>query len=265
MKIIKIMMLSLICIGMASCKVPKDITYMQGFENGETAQVVPPVRITIQPDDRLVIMVGSSDPELSAAFNLQISQYRYGTGTRMATTDGRSATYTVSPDGNIDFPLLGSIPVQGLNRNQAAEKIKREIISRELMKDPVVTVEFLNARIAVLGDVRNPGEYEIDRDNMTILQAISKAGDLNITGKRQNVLVVREETGKDIAYRVDLTNTDSLMQSPAYYLRQNDVVYVEPNNTKKRQATETSNVFYNPSIWVSVASVLTSIAVIIFR
>lgn len=238
---------------------------MQGFENGETSVVMTPVRITVQPDDRLVIMVASSDPELSAAFNLQITQYRYGTGTRMATTDGRSATYTVTPDGTIDFPLIGTVKVQGLNRNEVAERLKQEIRSRELMKDPIVTVEFLNARIAVLGDVRNPGEYEIDRDNMTILQAISKAGDLNITGLRNNVLVVREESGKDKAYRVDLTDTKALMESPAYYLRQNDVVYIEPNNTKKRQATETSNVFYNPSIWVSVASVLTSIAVIIFR
>lgn len=265
MKIFKAITLILFCLVMASCKVPKNITYMQGFENGETSAVMTPVRITVQPDDRLVIMVASSDPELSAAFNLQITQYRYGTGTRMATTDGRSATYTVTPDGTIDFPLIGTVKVQGLNRNEVAERLKQEIRSRELMKDPIVTVEFLNARIAVLGDVRNPGEYEIDRDNMTILQAISKAGDLNITGLRNNVLVVREESGKDKAYRVDLTDTKALMESPAYYLRQNDVVYIEPNNTKKRQATETSNVFYNPSIWVSVASVLTSIAVIIFR
>lgn len=152
-----------------------------------------------------------------------------------------------------------------MNRYGVAELIKREIISRELVKDPVVTVEYLNAKISVLGDVKNPGEYPIERDNMTLLQAISKAGDLNITGKRNNVLVVREEEGKDIAYRVDLTDTKSLMESPAYYLRQNDVVYVEPNNARKRNATETANAFYNPTTWVSVASVLTSIAVIIFR
>lgn len=265
MKILKALAFAIVGMVMASCSVPKNITYMQGFENGNTTPVQAPVRITVQPDDRLVIMVGSSDPELSAAFNLQITQYRYGTGARMATTDGRSATYTVSPDGTIDFPLIGVIKVAGLNRNGVAEILKREIQQRELMKDPIVTVEFLNARVAVLGDVRSPGEYEIDRDNMTLLQAISKAGDLNITGLRQNVLVVREENGQDVAYRVDLTDTKKLMESPAYYLRQNDVVYVEPNNTKKRQATETSNVFYNPSIWVSVASVLTSIAVIIFR
>lgn len=265
MKIFKVLAFVMAGMLMASCSVPKNITYMQGFENGATTPVQAPVRITVQPDDRLVVMVGSSDPELSAAFNLQIAQYRYGTGARMAMTDGRSATYTVAPDGTIDFPLVGKVKVEGLNRNGVSELLKREIQQRELMKDPIVTVEFLNARVAVMGDVRMPGEYEIDRDNMTILQALSKAGDLNITGLRDNVLVVREDGGKDIAYRVDLTDTKKLMESPAYYLRQNDVIYVEPNNTRKRQATETSNVFYNPSIWVSVASVLTSIAVIIFR
>lgn len=264
-KIIRAFAFLLVCITMASCGVPKNVTYMKNFQNGQTETVVPPVRITVQPDDKLAIIVTSKDPELAATFNLTVAQYRIGTGATGATAESKAASYTVDPNGNIDFPLIGNIHVGGLNRYGVAELIKREILSRELVKDPVVTVEFLNAKISVLGDVQKPGEYEIDKDNMTILQAISKAGDLNITGLRDNVLVVREENGKDVAYRVDLTDTKQLMSSPAYYLRQNDVVYVEPNNTKKRQATETANVFYNPSIWVSVASVLTSIAVIIFR
>lgn len=265
MKIYKTLLFIVLCSVLASCKVPKDITYMQGFENGQTETVVPPVRITVQPDDKLAIIVTSKDPELAVAFNLAIAQYRIGTGTNGSTAESKAAAYTVDPNGNIDFPLLGTLRVEGLNRHGVAELIKREIISRELVKDPVVTVEYLNAKISVLGDVRNPGDYLIERDNMTILQALSAAGDLNITGLRDNVLVVREENGKDVAYRVNLTDTKSLMQSPAYYLRQNDIVYVEPNNTRKRQATETANVFYNPSVWVSVASVLASIAVIIFR
>ena len=265
MKFFKAPLFAALTMLLASCSVPKNITYMQGFENETTEKVVTPTRITVQPDDKIAIMVSAVDPELASAFNLLVAQARYGAGGKVMSSDLKSASYTVDPDGTIDFPLIGKLKVQGLNRYGVAELVKREIISRELVKDPVVTVEFMNARIAVLGDVRNPGEYEIDRDNMTILQAISKAGDLNITGLRNNVLVVREETGRDIAYRVDLTDPKALMESPAYYLRQNDVVYVEPNNTKKRQATETQNVFYNPSIWVSVASVLTSIAVIIFR
>ncbi|MDE5552338.1 MAG: polysaccharide export protein [Muribaculaceae bacterium] len=260
-------LLLLACIGflLTSCKVPKDITYMQGFDNNQTEAVAPPVRITVQPDDKLAIIVTSKDPELAVAFNLAIAQYRIGTGTNGSTMESKAAAYTIDPDGYIDFPLIGKLKVAGLNRYGVAEMIKKEIVARGLVKDPVVTVEYLNAKISVLGDVTNPGEYAIERDNMTLLQAIAMAGDLRITGNRKNILIVREESGKDVAYRVDLTDTKSLMESPAYYLRQNDVVYVEPNNTRKRQATETANVFYNPTVWVSVASVLASIAVIIFR
>ena len=134
-----------------------------------------------------------------------------------------------------------------------------------MLKDPTVTVEFLNATISVLGDVRNPGEYAIDRENLNIIQAISKAGDLNITGQRENVLVVREENGQDRAYRVDLTNTAELMQSPAYYLQQNDIVYVEPNDMKKRESINNANTILTPTFWLSVASFATTIAVLIFK
>lgn len=265
MKIFKALALLVICIAMTSCKVPKNITYMQGYGNGQTEAVATPVRITVQPDDKLAIVVTSKDPELAVAFNLSVAQYRIGAGSSGAQAESKAAAYSVDPNGNIDFPLIGTLHVAGLNRHQVAELLKREIISRELVKDPIVTVEFLNARIAVLGDVRSPGEYAIDRDNMTLMQAIARAGDLTITGLRENVLVVREENGKDIAYRVNLTDTKSLMESPAYYLRQNDIIYVEPNNSKKRQATETSNVFYNPTVWVSMASVIASVLVVIFR
>lgn len=250
---------------MVSCGVPKNITYMQDFDNGDRQAVAPPVRISVQADDKLAIVVTSKDPALAEVFNLAIANYRIGTGTAVSTSESKVASYTVTPDGNIDFPLIGTVHVAGLNRYGVAELLKKEIIKKDLLKDPIVTVEYLNAKVSVMGDVKIPGEYLIERDNMTILQALSKAGDLNITGNRTNVLVVREGQGEDIAYRLDLTDTKSLMESPAYYLRQNDVIYVEPNSTRKRQATETSNHFYNPSMWVSVASVITSLAVIIFR
>ena len=161
--------------------------------------------------------------------------------------------------------MLGEIKVAGMSRHDIAKLIQNELRSSEQLKDAVVTVDFLNATVSVLGDVNRPGEYPIDRDDMNVLQAISKAGDLNITGDRKNVLVVREENGKDVAYRLDLTNTASLMQSPAFYLQQNDVVYVEPNNVKKRQATVNGNTVLTPSFWLSVASFLTTIVVLIIK
>lgn len=249
---------------LASCSVPKDITYMQGFENDATQAVREARRITVQSDDKLSIIVSSKEPKLAEVFNLAIAQNKIGY-TNSGTTYEYSSSFTVDPDGNVNYPIIGKIHVAGLNRHELAAKIQHEIESRELLKDCIVTVEFLNATIAVLGDVRSPGEYQIDKDNLTILQAISKAGDLNITGKRENVLVVREENGQDRAYRVNLTDVKSLMESPAYYLRQNDVVYVEPNSTAKRNATANGNTVLTPSFWMSVVSLLTTITAVVVK
>lgn len=247
---------------LTSCSTPKDITYMQGFSNDAVQAVREQRRITVQPDDKLSIVVSSKDPALAEVFNLAIAQYRIGYTNQ---NNQNTSAYTVDPNGDINYPIIGKIHISGLNRHEVAEKIQNEIIQNDLLKNPVVTVEFLNATVSVLGDVAKPGEYDIDKDNMTILQALSKAGDLNITGLREQVLVVREENGQDRAYRLDLTDTQSLMQSPAYYLQQNDVVYVEPNATKKRQATPVGSTIFTPTFWISVASLLTTITALIIK
>lgn len=247
-----------------SCSTPKQITYMQGFEEGNQQAVRVDKRITVQPDDKLAIYVSSKEPDLATVFNLPIAQATIGSG-GSSSGSSRTSSYTVAPDGTINFPVIGRLHIAGLTRAEVATMIEKELISRSLLKDAVVTVEYLNATIAVLGDVSSPGEYTIDRDEMTLLQALSKAGDLNITGLRNNVLVVREVDGKNVAYRVDLTNTQELMQSPAYYLQQNDVVYVEPNDTKKRQSTINGTTVLTPSFWMSVASFLITISVLVFK
>lgn len=249
---------------LASCGTPKNITYLQGFDNGDSQAVRVPERLTMQPDDRLAIVISSSEPALAEVFNKAIATYRIGTGTTGTTTESKVASFTVDPDGNINFPMIGKIHVAGLTRYQVAEKIEKEITDRQLLKDPVATVEFQNATFAVLGDVHSPGTKAIARDNLTLLQAIALAGDLSITGDRTNILVVREENGQDMAYRVDLTDTKALMESPVFYIQQNDVIYVEPNNMRKRQSTEIGNVFYSPNLWISLASVISSLALIIW-
>ncbi len=248
---------------LVSCSAPKNITYMQGYSEGATQAVAEQRRITVQADDKLSIVVSSKDPALAEVFNLAIAQYRVGSVN--GSNNPQTAAFTVTPDGTIDYPILGEIMVAGLSRPEVAAKIKESIIAKNLLKDPIVTVEFMNASISILGDVAHPGEYAIDRDNLNIFKALSKAGDLNITGMRENVLVVREEFGQDIAYRLDLTNTQALMQSPAFYLQQNDVVYVEPNDTKKRQANANGNTVLTPTFWMSVVSLLTTISVLIFK
>lgn len=248
---------------LSSCSTPKNITYVQGFDNNQVQQVKSQTRLTVQPDDKLSIVVSSKDPELAEVFNLAIAQVRVGqTG---QNNSQQTAAFTVDPNGDIQFPVIGLIHVAGLQRYEVANLIQDKLIKENLLKDPTVTVEFLNATVSVIGDVKNPGEYTIDRDNMTVLQALSKAGDLNITGMRDNVLVIREENGMDRAYRLNLTDTESLMTSPAYYIQQNDVVYIEPNGMRKRQATTNANTVLTPSFWLSVASFLTTIGVLIFK
>lgn len=250
----------------ASCTTPKNITYMQGFNEGDVQAVASQRRITVQPDDKLSILVSSKDPQLAQVFNLMVSQLRSGqTNTSGTSGSGQNAAFTVSPDGTINYPVLGELHVAGLSRKELASMIEQKILERQLLKDPIVTVEFLNATVSILGDVRGPGEYPITRDNMNILQALSKAGDLQITGQRKNVLVVREENGKDVAYRVDLTDTKALMESPAFHLQQNDVIYVEPNNMAKRQSQVNGNNLLTPGFWMSIASFLASMSVLIFK
>lgn len=253
-----------LCLLATSCSAPKNITYMQGFSNEAVQAVRDHNRITVAPDDRLSIVVSSKDPELAQMFNLAIARQVIGQKSSSDNTS-QTASFTVSPNGYIRYPLLGDIYIAGLNRHQVADVIEQELVSNNLLKDPIVTVDFLNATVSILGDVRSPGEYSINNDNLTLLQALSMAGDLNITGLRRNVLVVREEDGQDRAYRVDLTNTQDLMQSPAYYLRQNDVIYVEPNDTKKRQSTANGNSPMTPGFWMSLLSFVTTMVLIFVK
>ena len=173
--------------------------------------------------------------------------------------------YTVDSKGNIDFPVLGEIQVSGMTREEVATHIKKELQSHDLVKDPVVTVEYMNLSVAVMGEVNNPGRFNIDKDNLTILDALSQAGDLTIYGKREKVLVLRQEDRKQRVYGVNLCSAEHLYTSPAYYLQQNDVVYVEPNATKARQSTVNGNNVRSTSFWISLASLLTSIAVLIAK
>lgn len=254
---------------MASCA-PKNITYMRGFENNQLADVRPAVYLTAQPQDKLTIYVSSKDPALAEIFNLMSTNRTIGSGSSASTGvrsggTGSSLSYTVNSEGYIDFPVLGPVKVEGMTRQEIAEMFQRRLVSERLLTDAIVTVEFTNATVTVLGDVGGPGEYRIENDQMTIWQAIARAGDLSITGMRTNVLVVREENGKDRAYRLDLTDTEGTMQSPAYYLRQNDIVYVEPNNMKKRSANVNGNNVLSVPFWMSAISFLSSMTLLVIN
>ena len=257
-------------LALSSCGSSKEVVYFQDLRPGETEIKLPEVKaITVRPEDKISIIVNSRDPQLTDLFNLPIMSRQLGQslrsgGTSIGTNQGISA-YTVDAEGYIDFPVLGRLPVAGMKREEIAAYIKQRLMEENLVKDPVVTVEFANLSISVLGEVNNPGRFSIDRDRLTILDALSLAGDLTIYGNRSKVMVLRQEGDVQRVYGLNLTSGQHIYTSPAYYLQQNDVVYVEPNNVKARQSTVNGNNVRSTSFWISLASLLTSVAILIFN
>ena len=150
-----------------------------------------------------------------------MGEARNNIGGNGGTTSGsRASGYTVDKRGYIKFPVLGSLPIEGKTREEVALSIETELVKRDLLKDPIVTVDFVNLCISVLGEVNKPGRFNIDRDNLTLLDALSLAGDLTIYGKRTKIVVLREEGGKQTSYEVNLCSAKDLYASPAYYLSQ---------------------------------------------
>lgn len=265
MKMKKLKFLVIVCcLALASCKTYKNINYIQDVQVNTTESIAENQGIRIQPKDMLSIVVSSKTPELAMAFNLPVVSYQAGSEVVSGGGAQRLLGYVVDNDGNIDFPLLGKIQVAGLTRWQLQELIKQQIVNAGLMKELVVTVEFMNFKVSIMGEVNAPGSYTINGDKVTILEALSMAKDLTIFGKRDGVYVIREENGKRTTYNVDLRSVD-LFNSPAYYLRQNDVVYVEPNKVRAGQSTINENSLKSVSLWISISSFLTSLAVLIFK
>lgn len=261
---------SLICVIVAilvasSCSTVKDIAYFQNKVVDQPEKIDKHGGIVIQPKDMLSIVVSSKNPELAAMFNLPVISYQ--AGSEVAEIGGYSQRlmgYIVDNDGTIDFPVLGELKVAGLTRWELSEMVKKRLISEGYLSDAVVTVEFLNFKVSVLGEVTSPGTFTIEGDKVTVLQALALARDLTIFGRRDNVSVIRERDGQRVIYQINLTDVD-LFKSPAYYLQQNDVIYVEPNVEKARQSTVDDKGLRLTSIAVSSASVLLSLISILIN
>jgi len=249
----------------AGCASSRKVVYMQDVSSGIRREGIVQVPVTVQPEDKISIVVNSKNPELADMFNLPIMTHRVGQAINSGNYNQQVSSYTVDSNGNIDFPLLGELHVAGLRHEKIASYIKNELVRKSLVRDAVVIVEFMNMGVSVLGEVNRPGRFSIDRDHLTLLDAISMAGDLTIYGKRENVLVVRRENGAETYHRVNLCESKSLHTSPVYYLRQNDIVYVEPNDVRARQSTLNGNNVRTASFWMSLASLLTTLGVLIFK
>ena len=168
----------------------------------------------------LSIVVSSSDPAVAKIFNLPVSATQAGTD--RAGYGNYLLGYVVDNEGYIDFPILGKIKASGLSRWQLQEQITQALAEKKMLTDGLVTVEFMNFKVSILGEVTNPGTYTINSDKVTVLEAIAMAKDLTIFGERDHVYVIREENGQRKSYQLDLRSAD-IFKSPAYYLKQNDV------------------------------------------
>ena len=246
---------ALLC-GLSACnpETYKKINYVQDVEDNTSMSMKVNQGIIIQPQDQLSIIVTSRDPRMATAFNLSVSTFFTGSELAANGASQRITGYVVSNDGDIQFPSLGALHVAGLNRWELQDLIQDRLAETGLLKDAVVTVEFLNFKVSVLGEVTAPGTYAVTGDKITILQALALARDLTIYGRRDNVQVIREQNGKRQIHMLDLTSS-AIFDSPAYYLQQNDVVYVTPSKVRAGQGEINENYFKSGSFWISLASI----------
>ena len=264
----------IVLLALASCGTPKDIAYFQDASNDAVLSVEQIQPIRIKPADQISIIVNALDPSVTAMFNLPYYTNRIGETQTLTSTAGTGSSltasnsisgYTVDAEGYIDFPVIGRIQLAGKTRKEAVDYIKELLVASRQIKDPVVTVEFMNLGFSVLGEVTRPGRFKIDRDYFTILDAIGLAGDLTINGQRQDVTVLRHDGDEQHIYKLSLLNARQLYTSPAYYVQQGDVIYVTPNDRRRRDSTVNGNNVRSSSFWLSLASLGTSIALLVLR
>lgn len=248
----------LLLVALCSCHPVHDLAYFEDLNLSESGVLATArTQLTIRPGDELSITVHSEVPAASAHFNLPVADAVKSTDKEIAATNQRQ-TYRVNPEGEIDFPSLGMIRVEGMTTSQL-KKYLTEKISREV-KNPIVTVGLLNFRVNVLGEVDTPGVIEPKGERITLLEALAAAGDLTQFGRRDNVIIIRENPDGTTAYgKVDLHNSN-LTQSPYYYLQQNDVVYVTPNTIKQENSKFNQNNSYKLTVISTITSALSVIA-----
>ena len=246
---------------MSSCVSRKEMIYLSDMDELHEYPVIQKYEAVIQRDDKISIKVSSKNPELALAFNVPSGAgYTVDSQGNISTSgaNDKDAGYIVDVNGEIDFPILGKLKVEGLTRNQLTELIKNKLVEEELLKDPIVMVEFLNFKFSVLGEVSGVGTYEMKGNRITLLEAIAMAGDLTDNARIDRVAVIREYGNKRRIMWNDLRSKDVFM-SPSFYLQQNDIVYVEPNNRRVREEAQRSY-----SLWTTFLSSLVTITTLIF-
>jgi len=254
-----------------SCVNAKKTIYFNNIQDTVLTHQLLNLEPVIRKSDLLLISVSSLNPEASMVFNSPnfVNASGGGGGTGGVTPAGSAAPvnpvgssstllngYLVNTDGEVKFPVIGNIKAEGLTKKQLEDQITRELVSRKLLIDPIVTIRFMNFRVTVIGEVARPSTINVTNERISVLEALGLAGDLTIYGKRENVLLIREEGTDRIIHRMDLTSKD-VLSSPYYYLKTNDIVYVEPNNARIASTSRTQQLL------PIVLSALSFIAVIV--
>lgn len=246
----------------SSCAEQRNLVYFSDIQQSETFQqaITNAHEPKIQEGDIMSITVSTLDPTSNALFNT--GAVIQGQSTQMSSSNAAGSTnlgkegYRVGNDGNINFPVIGKIALEGLTLTEAHEKMRNEI--SEYVKDPIVNVRYLNFKVTVIGEVNKPTTFTSDKEQINVLEALGMAGDMTGYGKRENVLVIREVDGKRQMARINL-NSSTAFQSPYFYLQQNDIVYVEPSEMKERQLSR------NPNTIPIVMAVLSAVTIIVSR
>uniref|UniRef100_UPI00404A55BF polysaccharide biosynthesis/export family protein n=2 Tax=Flavobacterium sp. TaxID=239 RepID=UPI00404A55BF len=252
----KLFLLILIGFFSFSCASRKDVIYLLDVDKNQSETIGSNYTTVFQPDDLLVINVTTPSNKGVEAFNLPIQAVNINTNA--ATGVQKQITYLVKKDGTIEFPVLGTIKIAGMSMIEAVDYFKKEL--SEYLVSPIVNIEWVNFKFTVLGDVNKPGQFTSRSERITIFEAIGLAGDLNITGLRNEVTVVREHNGERKMYQLDLRTKD-IFQSEAYYIKQNDMIYVAQN-----KAQVNSSIYNrNAPLYISVASVLISLIAVLSR
>lgn len=239
----------------SSCGSRKSMVYLQP-DSTQISTIYEQNVPKIQANDILTIVVTAADPKVTAPFN-PLSTMASSNLTQQVDLALRP-TYTVNDKGYITLPMLGEVQVSGLTRVQAIEKLRAEL--SQYIKDPGVNINFNNFRVSVLGEVARPGSFIMPTERVTVLEALGLAGDMTIRGVRENVLLIREIDGKKTIHRLDLTQ-QSTLNSPYYYLAQNDVIYVEPNKSQ----INNSKLGANTNIIISIAGLLITVISVLTR
>lgn len=249
-------MLLLTVFSLVACKAPEKVLYLQDLTQPLEQALKQVEEVKVQKDDLLQIYIFAQNAEAAKPFNMVAMVSDMGT----SSSNPEQTAYLVDAKGCIDLPVLGRMSVEGMTTQEIKDKITGELVTRNLIKEPVVNVRIQNFKVSVMGEVKSPGVIDVKGERITVLEALSKAGDLTIQGRRDHVAVIREVDGKRTVNYLDL-KSKTIFESPYYYLKQNDVVYVEPNNGRTVQYR--NNQVNNVGTWLSVLSSMLSVVTLI--